>query len=211
MKKIAVSFAAVCVFVFISCTDKESATRLYVQAVNAYVEENFENSKALAKRCLESDSSFFQANFLLGKIAYFEGDYKAAERIMQKLCKKIPEFTEARIWYIRILIALEKYDEAEVRLKEEETINSSDWRIYYQYALLAGKRDRTDERLSMCRKAEALLDDGAKVYVEMADMWIKMGLRSNAIECLDKALVVSHDKQALEELKAFLESGKDIL
>ena len=89
-------------------------------------------------------------------------------------------------------------------------LNQTDWRFYYQYALLAQKQNAADKRLSLCRKAEQALSDSEKVYIEAADVWLTLGVRSNALDALDKAYAVSAHPDALAEIIHFVKRGDDI-
>lgn len=124
--------------------------------------------------------------------------------ILKKLIKKYPEYTDARIWFIRVLLAQSKYDEAEKYLIKELSFNSGDSRVFYQYGNLCSKLNRMDERLSMYRKAEELLCENSKIYLELADVWLSLGLKDRALDELDKAELLSDDKQTIKELKNYI-------
>ena len=61
-----------------------------------------------------------------------------------------------------------------------------------------------DERLSMYRKAEELLRENSKIYLELADVWLALGLKDRALDELDKAELLSDDKQTIKELKNYI-------
>ena len=61
-----------------------------------------------------------------------------------------------------------------------------------------------DERLSMYRKAEELLRENSKIYLELADVWLSLGLNERALDELDKAELLSDDKQTIKELKNYI-------
>ena len=145
------------------------------------------------------------------KILYFQDKLVEANLVLHKAIKKYPEYTDARIWFIRVLIAQEKYEEAEAALIKELSFNSGDCRVFYQYGNLCEKLGRLDERLSMYRKAESLLSENSKIYLELADIWLILGMRERALDELDKAEVVMEDSQTIKELKRYIRNGNDSL
>ena len=197
-------------FFFFSCRDSRGAEQLYARAADAYIREDFSNALALSDEALRVDGNCFQAKLLKAKVLIFTEKIDDAEKILRSLCKRYPEFTEARLWYVRALIMTERYDKAETLLERELALNQTDWRFYYQYALLAQKQNAADKRLSLCRKAEQALCDSEKVYIETADIWLTLGVRSNALDALDKAYAVSAHPDAVAEIIHFVKRGDDI-
>ena len=172
--------------------------------------EDFSNALALSDEALRADGNCFQAKLLKAKVLIFTEKIDDAEKILHSLYKRYPEFTEARLWYVRTLIMSERYDKAEAFLEREISLNQTDWRFYYQYALLAQKQNALDKRLAMCRKAEQALCDSEKLYIETADIWLMLGIRANALAALDKALAVSSEPSAVAEIIHFIKKGDDI-
>ena len=206
-----IAFLLICtVFFFFSCRDSRGAEALYTRATDAYIREDFSNALSLADEAIRADGDFFQARLLKAKLLIFTEKTGDAEKILRALCKRYPEFTEARLWYARALIMTERYDKAETLLERELALNQTDWRFYYQYALLAQKQNAVDKRLALCRKAEQALCDSEKVYIETADIWLTLGVRSNALDALDKAYAVSAHPDAVAEIIHFVKRGDDI-
>jgi len=197
-------------FFFFSCRDSRGAEQLYARAADAYMREDFSNALALSDEALRADGNCFQAKLLKAKVLIFTEKIDDAEKILHSLYKRYPEFTEARLWYVRALIMSERYDKAEAFLERELSLNQTDWRFYYQYALLAQKQNALDKRLAMCRKAEQALCDSEKLYIETADIWLMLGIRANALAALDKALAVSSEPSAVAEIIDFIKKGDDI-
>lgn len=195
-----------CLFL-LSCSKKEAAEEYYVKAAEAYSKQDFDSSLEWVNQAKKNDSSFYQADFLKAKIFYFQDSLEKSKSILNKLIKKYPQYTDARIWYIRVLIAQEKYEEAESFLLKELSFNSGDCRVFYQYGNLCEKLGRLDERLSMYRKAESLLSENSKIYLELADIWLILGMRDRALDELDKAEVVSEDSQTIKDLKRYIRNG----
>ncbi len=193
-----------------SCSTRGEAESLYVKASDFYAKQELEKALEYTNQALKKDSAFYQASLLKAKVLYFTDDYKSSEKILKKLVKKYPQFSEARIWKIRLFITQNKFLEAEKLLKDELSFSQTDWRIYYLYSVLANKMEQMDMRLSMCRKAIDVLSDSEKAYIEMADLWIILGMREHALDELDKAELVSAHADDIRFLKQWVESGKDI-
>ncbi len=210
IKKIFVCFIFIGSLLFFSCKDGAMAEKLYLKANEFYVQQNFAAATECIDKALKEDSGFYQAQLLKSKICYFSDDYDSAEKLLNKLVKKYPQYSEARIWKIRNCMAQKKYDYCEKLLKEELSFNQTDWRIYYLYSILANKQEQVDKRLAMCRKALEVLEDSEKVYIEMSDLWILLGMRSHAIDALDKAEVISSSPDDIRLLKKYLKEGGDI-
>lgn len=197
-------------FLFFSCRNPQGAEQLYARATDAYIREDFSSALALSDEALRADGNYLQAKLLKAKVLIFTKKTGDAEKMLRMLCKRHPAFSEARLWYVRALIMNGQYDKAEALLEKEVALNQTDWRFYYQYALLAQKQNVLDKRLAMCRKAEQALCDSEKLYIETADIWLMLGVRSNALAALDKAHAVSGEPSAIEEIIHFIKKGDDI-
>ena len=117
-------------FFFYSCRDSRGAEALYARATDAYIREDFSNALALSDEALRADGNCFQAKLLKAKVLIFTEKIDDAEKILHSLYKRYPEFTEARLWYVRALIMSERYDKAEAFLEREVSLNQTDWRFY---------------------------------------------------------------------------------
>ncbi|GHV39333.1 hypothetical protein AGMMS49546_11210 [Spirochaetia bacterium] len=175
------------------------AERAYIAAVEAYGAEKYEEAHDLVRQALSRDRKFYQAEFLEARILFFTGKEDGAAKIFAKLASRHREYTEARIWYIRCLILSGEYEKARGLIEGELSFNSSDWRIYYLYSLLAQKTGDYEKRLSMDRHAETVLTDSARVYMDMALTWQALGLEKRAADYLEKARTVSGSNVSLQQ------------
>lgn len=193
----------ICMFQLSSC--KRNITheneKIYVNAVEAYAEQQYEKSLDFTNEVLAHDKNFYQASLLKAKILFFTENSKESIHILKKLIKKYPSYTEARIWYIRCLILEEMYEDAKKEIETELSFNQSDWRVYYLYALLAKKNDDYVQNLAMNRQAELVLTDSAKVYLELAQTWHLLGLKERAAEYFQKAQVILDSNSSMQEIE----------
>jgi tetratricopeptide (TPR) repeat protein len=186
------------------------AEGVYVRAAEAYAQEHYTEALEYARESLRINSNFHQARFLEGKILFFQNRLEEARKIFTALGVKYPEYTEARIWMLRCLVlsipekdtpAHEKrVKEAQAALEKELVFNSTDWRVLYLYALLAGNTGDWEKRLAMGRRAETALSDSSKVYLDMALTWHSLGLEDRAGHSLEKARIVSRNNISLARL-----------
>lgn len=190
---------------------EELAQKIYVQAVDEYGDQKFDSCLDFAEKSISLKRDFYQARLLQAKVFYFQDKNSLAQKTIKKLVKQYPEYTEARIWKIRILLQAQEYDEAKKLLDTELSFNNTDWRVYYLYALLAQKQNNFNLRLSMQKHAEQFLQDGNKVYIDLAAVWLQLGLRDRAIDYLEKAKNLSSDEESIDRAIAHLKNGDDIL
>lgn len=208
MKKLFVLF--IVFILFVSCKNEQNAQSFYVKALDSYSKQDFSKAIENIDLSLKYSCDFYQAKFLKAKILYFLNESEKSLKIINSLVKKYPEYTEARIWKIRLLIDLKQYEKAAILLERELSFNPSDWRLYYQSSLLSERKEEMDKRLVMLNKASFYISESYNVYVELADLWIKLGIRSTAIENLDKAILISNGKDELKQLREYLSEGKNL-
>ncbi len=85
---------------------------LYLRAVNAYHNADFELCLSISSALIEGNSSFHQAGLLKAKAEYFSGNYAAAAQTLEEVQKKKENYYEAELWLIRSLIQIDELDKA---------------------------------------------------------------------------------------------------
>ena len=180
MKKLVICILCSCIF-FVSCKNNATAEKFYLSAVDSYAEHDFENALVFLKQAKKQDSSLYQAQYLEGKILFFQNKYEDAAKIFEKLVKKYPQYTDSRLFLIRCNIFLGNLSEAEKKLNQELSFNSTDWRILYLYSMLYGKQNQLDKQLMMLNRTELAIKDTKKVYDNLAFLWDELGVRDKAV------------------------------
>ena len=180
MKKLVICILCSCIF-FVSCKNNATAEKFYLSAVDSYAEHDFENALVFLKQAKKQDSSLYQAQYLEGKILFFQNKYENAAKIFEKLVKKYPQYTYSRLFLIRCNIFLGNLSEAEKNLNQELSFNSTDWRIFYLYSMLYGKQNQLDKQLMMLNRTELAIKDTKKVYDNLAFLWDELGVRDKAV------------------------------
>ena len=117
----------------------------------------------------------------------------------------MPQYTDARLWYIRFLIFQEKFNEAAPLLDEALAFNETDWRIYYLKGLVNSKNQDYSSQLASLQQAERALADGAKVYLDLTHLWMVLGMDSQVEKQLEKARILTPSKGELRVLLETLE------
>lgn len=180
MKKLVICILCSCIF-FVSCKNNATAEKFYLSAVDSYAEHDFEKALVFLKQAKKQDSSLYQAQYLEGKILFFQNKYEDAAKIFEKLVKKYPQYTDSRLFLIRCNIFLGNLSEAEKKLNQELSFNSTDWRIFYLYSMLYGKQNQLDKQLMMLNRTELAIKDTKKVYDNLAFLWDELGVRDKAV------------------------------
>ena len=133
--------------------------------------------------CSDKDSS--RSDFVEAEKYFAVKDFESALVFAQNSYKKDPYFINAKI------------------LK----FNSSDWQLYYLYSVLEGKRGNQDKRLAFCRKSRTILTASEKLYVELAEIYLTLGLKNNAVSYLEQAKLVSAEPALIDSLIQQIKTG----
>ena len=180
-------FAFALLLVSCSKTDKAETQRLYLKALDSYTANNLDESENIIRKITARDKKFYPAFLLQGKIYFFNNEYAKAEIVFTKLIKQYPEYTEAKIWCIRTQILSGQSDKAEKALKKELTFNTTDWRIYYLYSLLAAAKGEYETQIAMLNQAEEYSGETVKIYLDQARFWHALAEEQKALSYLKKA------------------------
>lgn len=177
-------FACLCLCSCKNAAKEMTATEMYEGALEDYSNKEFEKVLATCSRILNLDPDFFYADLLKAKAMFFLARHGDTKKLLSSLVKKHPEYTDARIWYARVLVLEDSLEKAQVVLDNELRINHTDWRVYYLYSLLAGKEQSYEVQLDMLSRAELMLREGKKVFAETARVWAALGVAEKTREHL---------------------------
>lgn len=194
--------------VFFSCKVDGSGHELYLSALDSYSQEDFSRTIELCESILQKDKNLFQAELLRIKSLFFLNEYETAEKLIARLVKRVPQYTDARLWYIRLLILQEKFDEVAPLLEKELALNETDWRIHYLKGIVDARNENYSGQLVSLQQAERALSDGAKVYLDLTKLWLVLGMEDQAKKHLEQArlLVPAHG-----ELRVLFETLETLL
>jgi predicted Zn-dependent protease len=192
---------------FFGCTksNPQLGYELYLSGLEAYSRKEFSEAEKICREAFQQDTGLFQAELLRIKSLFFLNDVASAETAIKKLIKKVPQYTDARLWYIRFLIFQEKITEAAPLVEAELAFNETDWRIHYLKGVINSKNQDYSNQLLALQQAERALADGAKVYLDMTRLWMVLGMEAQAEQQLEKARVLTPSKGELRVLLETLE------
>lgn len=184
MKKILPLFF---IFIFLSCSNTEKATKLYLDAVREFNDKNFDKSKNYLELALKEKSNFYQAHFLKAKILFLEKDFENANKIFKYLSNKKKENVDCKLWLMRSHYFLNELNEAKIILARLENQNSEDWRIFYWKAQVAKSQNDFESYFSNLNTAEEILKSSREVYNSLAIIWHELGFSDKSTSYYIKA------------------------
>ena len=191
----------------VGCNQKnpQLGYELYLSGLEAYSEKDFSTAEKICLEALKQDKELFQAELLRIKSLFFLNELEKSHALLEKLLKKVPQYTDARLWYIRFMIFQENFQMAAALLEEELIFNETDWRIHYLKGLINSKNQDYSSQLAALQQAERALSDGAKVYLDLTRLWMVLGMDSQVETQLEKARVLTPSKGELRILLETLE------
>lgn len=191
----------------VGCNQKnpQLGYELYLSGLEAYSEKDFSTAEKICLEAVKQDKELFQAELLRIKSLFFLNELEKSHVLLEKLLKKVPQYTDARLWYIRFMIFQENFQMAAALLEEELVFNETDWRIHYLKGLINSKNQDYSSQLAALQQAERALSDGAKVYLDLTRLWMVLGMDSQVETQLEKARVLTPSKGELRILLETLE------
>ncbi|MBR5579815.1 MAG: hypothetical protein IKW26_00760 [Treponema sp.] len=191
----------------VGCNQKnpQLGYELYLSGLEAYSEKDFSTAEKICLEAVKQDKELFQAELLRIKSLFFLNELEKSHALLEKLLKKVPQYTDARLWYIRFMIFQENFQMAAALLEEELVFNETDWRIHYLKGLINSKNQDYSSQLAALQQAERALSDGAKVYLDLTRLWMVLGMESQVEKQLEKARVLTPSKGELRILLETLE------
>ena len=191
----------------VGCNQKnpQLGYELYLSGLEAYSEKDFSTAEKICLEAVKQDKELFQAELLRIKSLFFLNELEKSHTLLEKLLKKVPQYTDARLWYIRFMIFQENFQMAAALLEEELVFNETDWRIHYLKGLINSKNQDYSSQLAALQQAERALSDGAKVYLDLTRLWMVLGMESQVEKQLEKARVLTPSKGELRILLETLE------
>ena len=191
----------------VGCNQKnpQLGYELYLSGLEAYSEKDFSTAEKICLEAVKQDKELFQAELLRIKSLFFLNELEKSHVLLEKLLKKVPQYTDARLWYIRFMIFQENFQMAAALLEEELVFNETDWRIHYLKGLINSKNQDYSSQLAALQQAERALSDGAKVYLDLTRLWLVLGMDSQVETQLEKARVLTPSKGELRILLETLE------
>lgn len=169
----------------------------YARARDAYATGDLESAGALAAQAIAESRGFHQAEFLQGKIAFFNGDLARAERVFRALIGRYRSYNDAEIWLVRTLIEESRSTEAEARLEELLARDGGDPRLLHLMGTIRRDRDDLEGALAFYERAAAFSEELARSELERARIHHVYGQRERALAEVDRSLALLPEGSAL--------------
>ncbi len=170
------------------CGNKKAAGELYIRALDAYEQKDFESALAFINQSLKCDKKNKQAIFLKAQTRLFQGQYEKASKLFLDLYKKNSDNKDIQIYLIQSLILSKDYKNAKQEIQDALKKDMGDWRLHHFASVVAAKENDAQRRLECLNQAQKALGLGAQVYLDLAFAWQSLGLEAKAEECRDKCL-----------------------
>jgi tetratricopeptide (TPR) repeat protein len=180
----------------------------YLEARAAYAAGNLDGAERLLAGIRARDRRFHQADFLLGKVLFFENRLPEARRLFDRLCRGYRGYNEAEIWRVRTLSQEGKTTEAVRAVERLLEFDAADPRLLFLRGSLALEEDDLQAALGFFRAAAGFSEELARSHLEIARLYHQFGLRERALEeladCLALASPGSPVGEAAERLTVML-------
>jgi tetratricopeptide (TPR) repeat protein len=169
----------------ISCKDEadEETLLIYSRASAAYAQGRFEETSAM----LEKLRKFTPALVLRSKALYFSGRGDEAEGLLRRALRVSSPSGEAALFLARIVLELDREDEARRLTEMMLRSNPQDIRALRLASDLAFQRGDTEDAAALLDRAVEASAETALVFVDRAKLRWTSGNGSGALEDLRKA------------------------
>ncbi len=135
-----------------------------------------------------------ERDFLSGVAAHRRGDLDAAGRAYASALEKDGSFVEATVNQARVLIELEKWEEAASRLDWAGARNGDDPIVHAVRGLLALRRGDAAHAVDELTRARAFAPDDVEVLTNLGAALLQQGLLLEATEQLEQAQRLDPDR-----------------
>lgn len=182
----------------------EELAAQYLEAKGAYAAGDLAGAEGRLAAILSRDRRFHQADFLLGKVLFFEGRLEESRRVFERLRRRHPQYNEAEIWLVRVLAQQGKTAEAVRAVEHLLSFDAADPRLLSLRGSLALEQDDLQAALEFFRAAAGFGDELARAHLEMARLYHQFGLAGRAREELGSCSALASPASPVGEAAARL-------
>lgn len=208
--RLSILVAAACL-VAVACAPHRPADEIaagYLEARAAYAAGDLAGAERILAGILARDRRFHQADFLMGKVLFFENRLPEARRRFDRLCRGHRGYNEAEIWRVRALSQEGMTAEAVRAVERLLEFDAADPRLLFLRGSLALEEGDLQAALGFFRAAAGFGEELARSHLEIARLYHQFGLREKALEelghCMAFASRGSPVGEAAEKLTAML-------
>lgn len=188
------------ILIIAGCRDdgvSDETLKGYLEAKSIYIEGDLEKAESLFRVVTDTSPEFIQARFMLAKTHFFLGKPEEAKTMLTKLVNKNPDYKEAELFLIRILIQNDELDIAKNRIDRLLTLDSGDPRLLYQRAMIFQREEDITSALEYLKKAALFGEEYARVYLDLGRVYYVYQSDEHALRELGKCLVLLDDNSPL--------------
>jgi len=197
------------VLVLLSCScSKQKISREileeYVEAKTLYIKGNLDQALPKFKAINNKAPRFSSNSFMLGKLHFFNKNYKEAEEIWAETLKRNPDHLDTIKWLSRLYLIRDKAGKAESLVTGALGNSSEDPELL----ILMGKIKRAQSKLSAAIefyiKAQAFEEKIAEAHIDLAEIYREFGLDQKAEQELEKAVYLLGEESSLSRSIGFV-------
>jgi len=172
--------------------------------------EVFPKARAAAEKSLEFDEGLAEAHASLAYIrAYYEWDWRAAEREFRRALELRPSYADAHFSYSRFLAAAGRMDEAVAEIRRAQDLDPRSPSLKANQALLSYFGGQYDEALKELFEVRQIAPTLSVVHWGIGLTYEQKGMEKEAIAALLKATSLSKSLNVQSSLgHAYAQFGK---
>lgn len=171
----------------------------YAKAKEAYLRGDLDAAERELSSVIARRRDFHQAQFLLGKVLYFQNKSSDAERVFTGLLKRHARYNEAELWLVRIALQRGEVMHAEKKLQELLSFDPNDPRLLYLMGSLVQAKGDVKNALEFYQRAAAFGEELAKAHLESARLYYQFNLPDRALQELRICAALISDDSLLRE------------
>jgi tetratricopeptide (TPR) repeat protein len=185
---------------------RREAALVYLRAKDLYLAGYWDEALTLLREQGGRDEGFSAPQFLAGKILFLKKDHAGAEAAWRNLLVKNPHHGETRKWLARLRLLQGRAREAEDVVAPALSDDPED----VELLILVGKSrllgGDTAGAVEYFTKAKACFERLAEAPLELADLYLRFGLRRRSIEELElAAAMLGKDSTLLRSVSGSIE------
>lgn len=182
-------------FLFFGCSltqnPSEQSLKKYLEAREHYRTGNGDIAVQMIESVVKNEGKNFpQAQVLLGRMYFLNGENDKAEKALLPLYKRDSSNQEAGLWLLKTLINQKKLDEAQQLLERLLSRNPEDPRLLYQMARLYELQDAYSQAITYYAAVIDYSEEIAIAHLKRGEIFQKLGNTDKAIYELGRAVSV---------------------